>query len=311
MAYTRPTYNAADAGFLPDPYTRPAYNAADATFYAPSVSIELYLTDGGLPSDPTFEISPVITVILQDSGLPSSPVFLGTNGTVARLSDGGLPSAPSIFIAKGKVAWIYDGGLPLPPTFYGYSDPTPYIDFNGAIQYVMDLVIDGALVRVPISSWQATQQTDQDNYVQCVVPACAPYLDQINASSEFVISCVGNLLAAYGTGQVENPLVRGPVQTVQVSRGATNQSAVISGYTDALPTIADPDPAYDRTLVGIRSVSTYGTTISVRCSIDWLLRPGQRALFDSTQFVASYVNYYVTGFSNSIDAYMDVGYRSQ
>lgn len=312
MAYTRPDYDAADASwFGVGAYTRPDYDAADATFYVPLIgTIEAILADGGLPLAPEFRSNPWVVAITEDSGLPLAPSILALYGIGGHLSDGGLPSAPSFIAVKGAVSWLSDAGLPSPLEGAVYTDPTPFIDPTAAVRYVMDLVVGGELVRVPISSWQATLQTDSSGYVQCVVPACSDWLDTINAADEFVISRVGTLYPAYGGGVAEGPLARGPVQTVQVSRGATNYSAVISGYIDAEPEENDPDAIYDRELTDVRSISTYGETITARCGIDWLLRPGQRAVYGSVNFVVNYINYYVTSYASSIDAYMDVGHRS-
>jgi hypothetical protein len=311
MAYTRPDYDAADASWFAKPaYTRPDYDTADATFYEAVIgTVEAILADVGLPLDPSFTASPWIVALADETGLPAAPSFWALVGVGGWLSDGGLPSAPSFFAAKGVVVYINDEGLPSP--LYGavYTDPTPFIDPTAQIRYVMDLIVDGELVRVPISSWQATLQVDSESYVQCVVPACGVWADTINAASEFVISRVGKLYPEYGSGTAEGELARAPVQTVQLSQGGTNYSAVISGYTDALTDDEDPDSIYDRELLGIRSVQTFGDTVSIRCAIDWLLRPGQRAIYGSISFVVSYINYYVTNAAKSIDAYMDVGRR--
>jgi len=312
MAYTRPDYNDADASWLGlAAYTRLAYNDADATFYEPTIAtVEGILADGGLPAAPSFTSTPWIVSLLADDGLPAAPSILALYGVGGWLSDGGLPSAPSFVAAKGVVSWLSDEGLPSPLSGAVYTDPTPFIDPNAAVLYVMDLLVDGELVRVPISSWQATLQTDSSSYVQCVVSACGDWLDTINAATEFVVSRVGTLYPAYGGALVEGQLARGPVQTVAVSRGATNYSAVISGYIDAIEADDDPASLYDRELQDVRSVATYGETISIRCGIDWLLRPGQRAVYGSVNFVVSYINYYVTSYATSIDAYMDVGHRT-
>lgn len=311
MAYTRPAYNSADASWFSKPvYTRPAYNAADATFYLTVIStVEGILADGGLPLAPTFTSSPWIVVRSEDSGLPAAPSAVALFGIGGWLYDGGLPSAPTFTAAKGIVVTLSDAGLPSPIYAAVYTDPTPFIDPTADIRYVMDLVVNGVLVRVPISSWQATLQTDAENYVQCVVPACAIWVDTINAASEFIISRVGRLYPEYGSGVVEGEMARGPAQTIQLSQGGTNYSAVISGYTEAFASNDDPSSLFDRELLGVRSIATYGETVSVRCAIDWLLRPGQRAVYGATSFIVSYVNYYVTTSASSIDAYMDVGAR--
>lgn len=312
MAYTRPDYDAADASWLGlSAYTRPTYNSADASFYSTVITtFEGILSDGGLPSAPSFTSSPWVVALASDSGLPLAPTVLALFGVGGWLYDGGLPATPSFTAAKGIIAALSDAGLPSPLFGAVYTDPTPFIDPQADIRYVMDLVVDGQLVRVPISSWQATLQTGSDNYVQCVVPNGGVWADTINASSEFIIRRIGRLYQEYGGGVVEGELARAPTQTVALSQGGTNYSAVISGYTDAFASNSDPLSLFDRELLGIRSVATYGDTISIRCAIDWLLLPGQRVIYGSTSFVVSYINYYVTTSASSIDAYMDVGKRS-
>lgn len=313
MAYTRPDYDDAPASWFSDPYyTRPDYDDADASFYDAVVSaVEATLADGGLPLAPAFESTPWAVALVEDGGLPAPPAIHALLGTGGWLYDGGLPSAPSFVGAKGVVAWALDAGLPSPFEGAVFTDPTPIIDPNAATRYVMDLVVDGERVRVPISSWQATLQTDSSSYAQCVVPSCGVWLDTINAASEFIVSRASRLYQEYGGAEIEGQLVRAPVQTIQTSRGATNYSAVISGYMDAVEADSDdPAPIYDRQLQHVRSISGYGDTLYVRCGLDWLLQPGQRAVYGSINFVVTYINYYVTGNAKSIDAYMDVGHRT-
>jgi hypothetical protein len=83
----------------------------------------------------------------------------------------------------------------------------------------------------------------------------------------------------------------------------------MSGYGPALEEDPDPDPAGDRTLVGVRSVSTYPSGARVRCAIDWLVKPAQRAYYADTSMIVSFVNYYVTQSNSSVESYMDVGER--
>lgn len=167
----------------------------------------------------------------------------------------------------------------------------------------MDLVTPGGLVRVPISSWQATLQTDVQSYVQCVVPAATDWVPDIEVATEFVISRIGTLLDG---STIEYEMARAPAQTVSLDGGAYNYTATISGYTAALTAVENPPASLDRTLTGVRTISRNSGNTRVRCDIDWLLRPGQRAYLDAEPIIVSYVNYYVPGF----DQYMDVGDRA-
>lgn len=182
-----------------------------------------------------------------------------------------------------------------------------YHDFTAQIgdattRYVMDLATPGGLVRVPISSWQATLRTGASCYVQCVVPAVAEWADSINAATAFTIYRTASIP---GGDVVEYEMARSPLEQISMARGPTNYTATLSGYSDAFAEKEDPDATYDRTLAGIRSITTGSGKTRVRCAIDWLLRPGQRAYYgDGASFVVSFINYYVP---TGNDAYMDVG----
>ena len=143
---------------------------------------------------------------------------------------------------------------------------------------------------VPISSWQATLQTGAKNYVQGVVPAVADWIDAINDATEFVITRAADT----SVGRIEYEMARAPLEQISIARGPTNYTATLSGYSTAFAENEEPDAAYDRTLTGIRSTTTGTAATRVRCAIDWLLRPGQRAYYDEgASFVVSYINYYV------------------
>lgn len=168
--------------------------------------------------------------------------------------------------------------------------------------YVMDMATPTGTVRAPISSWQATLQTGSANYLQCVIPACEPYLVAINAATAFTVSRRAVLLDG---SVMEYPMASAPVGNTSISRGTAKYTAVLDGYGAALTADNDPPAALDRTLQDVRAVFTQASGLRVRCGVDWLLRPAQRALLGSTPFVVSYINYYVT----DGDQYMDVGER--
>jgi hypothetical protein len=174
-------------------------------------------------------------------------------------------------------------------------------DFTSAVtglltQYVMDLVTPSGLIRVPISSWQATLQTEGQSYLQCVVPACAAWVDSINAATEFVI--YRRVVLPDGT-TLEAAMASAPVSS-SLAQGGYSYSATLTGYSDSFA--IDTTPAYARTLEGLRTAFSYSGLRRIRCSIDWLLRPGQTAIADGDEFTTRYISYYV----NDGDTYMDV-----
>ncbi len=176
---------------------------------------------------------------------------------------------------------------------------------DGATHYVMDLVTPGGPVRVPISSWQATQQLGSPGYVQCAVPAVVPYVDAINAATEMIISRRAELPSG---AAVEYEMARAPVQTARFDGGPQRTTGSLSAYTPAAQADA---AALPRALRAVRSDSWGAGGRRVRCAIDWFLRPGTVAVLpEGEQFVASYINYYVTTSASGVDAYMDVGERT-
>lgn len=188
------------------------------------------------------------------------------------------------------------------PDILAYSDYSGGIPPDAIIHYSMDITTPSGLVRVPISSWQATLQVDRSNYVQCVIPAVLPWVDDIAAATRFSVVREAHFLEEI----LEQEMAFAAPQTKQFDQGPSRYTCTLSGYAEGFAQNLDPDDLYDRTLTGVRSISSTGSGIRVRCAIDWLLRPGQRAILDEdTSFVVSYINYY----SQARESYMDVGER--
>ena len=187
------------------------------------------------------------------------------------------------------------------PSVLGWHDNSGAINSDGSARYLVDLVTPDGDVRVPISSWQATLQTEAAQYVQCVVPACGTYVDDIGAATSFRIS---RELTLNDATTLEYQICEAPLQAAQFAQGTTNYTATLSGYIDAAPVLTWP-PSSARTLLGARTVFTYTSGLRVRCAIDWLLQPGMSATYQSTTFTVAFVQYFVNG----TDAYMDVGQR--
>ncbi len=136
------------------------------------------------------------------------------------------------------------------------------------------------------------------------MPACAPWLDAIQAAEEFAVSRIGRYR---DSSPVEVLFARAPLQSATLDRGPFNHTASLSGYFPAYPAAPLPDERFDRPLRGVRSVSSFASGTRIRCSIDWFLRPGQRAVWQDLILPVSYINIYATGNL----AYMDVGHRVQ
>lgn len=235
-----------------------------------------------------------ITLLLGE-GSPSVDALISAEGPLGAPELLGRVHAAAFISVEGPLLYAVS------PAVLGWHDFSGAINGAGVARYYMDLITPGGDVRVPISSWQATLQTDSAQYVQCVVPACAEWVDDITDATAFRLS---RLLTLSSGATLEYQIAQAPLDTVQFAQGSTNHSATLSGYIDAAPVLTWPDGT-ERTLTGVQSIYTYSSGLRVRCAIDWLLQPGQSAQVGETVFTASYINYIVSG----NEAYMDVGER--
>lgn len=195
------------------------------------------------------------------------------------------------------------------PSPLGASRIVCILDFTGALdpddqdRYVMDLIVDEQPLRLKISSWQATIQSGRANYVQAVIPAAGEWIDAIQGAQYFVVSRRSKTI---GGEWIEHEMARAPVEQWSLDQGPQRATATISGYTAVPLDTGDTTAAsYTRQLPGLRSLSLSPGGVRARCAIDWLLRPGHRAIAGAQNFVVSYINYYV----NANDSYCDVGER--
>jgi len=202
---------------------------------------------------------------------------------------------------------VINGG-PIGAAPIGAAYDEPFVDWSADIDpitaqtYYACEIDDGVLVaiRPPISSWQATVQTDRASYAQAVIPAATAWVSAINDRADGELVIYRGVRYSDGSTQ-ETELARAPLNDVRFDAGPTNATMTISGYAVLPP----PTGALTRTLANVRSESNSGG-FRVRCDIDWFLRPGHTAISRGTSFVVSYINYY----ANASSEYMDVGERA-
>ena len=235
-------------------------------------------------------------------GAPAIQAFV----TVMRLA---RAAAPGPLGATRSLASVPLAGWATAPSPLSALATLAYHDFTAQLgdvitRYAMDLITPTGPVRVPISSWQATLQTSGSNYVQCVIPACSAWADLINTATAFVIYRTAH---PPGLPAIEYEMTSAPAEQVQFDRGPSRYTCTLSGYAEGFAENDDPATTFDRVLTGVRSISSGTGGMRVRCAVDWLLRPGQRAIVRSDSFVVSYINYYSP---SGFDSYMDVGSRT-
>lgn len=234
-----------------------------------------------------------ISIRLQEAEPPIPPV----EGRAS--ADGPLGTAETLGKYGSAARSAVDGPLQSPSvlTFFNFDA----LVAGRSPRYVCDLVLANSTKRVPISSWQATLQTDASCYGQIVIPIATGYIDDALDATHFVV--YRRVILADGS-PYDYEMVRAAVNDVQTYRGGTGESIVMSGYFAAFAANTNPSASFNRTLKDIRTYSTGLQNMRVRSAIDWTLRPGHRAFINqSTSFIVSFVNYYV--FLG--DEYMDVG----
>jgi len=210
----------------------------------------------------------------------------------------GLPSA---VLEMAKAAFVSLPSPLAPPKASVLCDFTSLIT-DTTERYVVQLT-GNPVVSVPVSSWQATVQKGQQSFLQVVVPAASQYLSELSSrlsTGEFIV-----LRETEIDGQtVRSEMARARIDDVTINEGPTNSTATVRGYTTAFD---DSVSAQTVTLRKVRSRSqTLGGASRVRCSIDWLLRPGQTVTDGEVTFDVAYINYFVPTVG---DSYMDVGTR--
>ena len=195
------------------------------------------------------------------------------------------------------------GSAPSPlgaPSVFGLNDFTAGASASGQ-QYVM-IVTGSPLLRVPISSWQATVQLDNANFLQAVIPAAGPYVAEIaarQATEEFIVYKASTV----GGEEFLEELARAPIEETPLYEGGYNTTLVLRGYTDASTAPATPKT---RVMSDIQTQSTDAAGLTrTRCAIDWFLRPGDTATIEGDDITVAYINYYAT----NGQYYMDIGDR--
>jgi hypothetical protein len=263
----------------------------------------------GMADGPSMLQVPAALAAVPPRGLIVLPPVFGVAAAIGSTAVQSIIALPPVFSAVVVVARQYPTAQSVVNSvlgsarMVGFTDYTAFVDPVAPTYYVADFVTPGGAVRLPVSSWQATLQTGQQSYVQCVVPGVLAYVDEINSATSFSITRRAALLDG---DAVEEAMAAAPISFVQFAQGTANYTANVNGYApgfvagDALP------PMYDRRLAGIRTIFGGAGGYRVRCAIDWLLRPTQRAfLNDETPFTVSFISYYV----GRGDAYMDIGQR--
>lgn len=238
-----------------------------------------------------------ITGIARAPGLPDAPQAVGQNTRVVHAEVPGLPSEPTTFVVQ-----TITGTGPFPsPLEPPRVVATVEYDNAQAVgdNYLGELIdADGNVTTVPISSWQATLSSSNKNYAQMVVPNAAPFNEALSSAVEFRVIRVRTIQGL----EARLTMAQCEANTVTNSRGISKNTSTVSGYSD--PYGDELATTSVRELQGVRSFSSGGTGMRIRCDIDELVKPGRRVTWlTDADFIVGFVNLYVNG----SQAYMDVG----
>lgn len=156
-------------------------------------------------------------------------------------------------------------------------------------------------IDVPISSWQATLNLgDSASFLQIVVPALPELISSIAARPNGMIVLRSEKTTPTEVSFIEE-IARTPIGNMMLSRGASNASIVLNGYTNDIITGEGV-----RVLRNVMTESVFSGQRRMRAQFDPLVRPGVTVQFEATTMPAQWVSYYATGAGQ---AYMEIGER--
>ena len=272
-----------------------------------SPSLEVLSAKTFIISAPSALGSPAAVVSLADAIRLSSLSPLGTPSVAILSAENFNLSAPSALGSPSVALMIAEAVRISVPTPLGEPALNTLNNFSALAEgrpqkYVMRVTGD-PVVQIPISSWQATLQTDRESYTQCVAPAIPAYADILAERMGIEQFIIYRTVEIQGE-TLETEMARAELTTIIVQQGAFNETATISGYTNSFGATSSLAATE---LTGIRSTrQTLGGSTSIRSDIDWNLRPGQDVTGDGITFTTDYISYYVT---KDGQAYMDSGAR--
>lgn len=149
--------------------------------------------------------------------------------------------------------------------------------------------VDGlADLLIPISSFQSTVRDGDPSYLACVIPNSVAYVADIIARTNGDIVIKKGYKLDDGSIQAEE-ICRVDYESLQIARGAHNDSATISGHK----TTSSSNPKS----ITLTEVSYYGLQVdgkrTYRAQPDLFLRVGDTAVYGAESIVVGQISYIV------------------
>lgn len=273
------------------PAATPALSSIDLSGAGPSPSDPAGVIQEELGFLP--QISAAFVVAGQvDSALDFSAQLAAISGSGATIS-AALGFEVSISAESAPFFGQISATLEFTPRITGFQD-WAFVLTELEIQEIYTLTITGAAdglpdIQVPMSTWQATHQAaPRQNYLQASIPGGDNWIDELQArqNGELVIS--KGFRFPDGTVRTEE-ILRSDFGDLRYDRGPGSYTLTVSGYQPGRP-----EQTGRRTLSGVRSISMTGGRRRARCAIDLFLQPGMTVAGGGLEFVADYINYYVS-----------------
>lgn len=141
---------------------------------------------------------------------------------------------------------------------------------------------------IPISSFQSTMRDGDPSYLACVIPNSVAYVTDIIARTNGDIVIRKGYRLDDGSAQTEE-IIRVDYESLQIARGANNDSATISGHK----TTSSSNPK----TVTLNDVSYYGLQTdgkrTYRALPDLFLRVGDTAVYGAESIIVGQISYIV------------------
>jgi hypothetical protein len=209
-----------------------------------------------------------------------------------------IPSAHLVLTARAT-AWG-EVSCSVPQTSLELSGHQPYQSWSlsknrlATLQNIYLCVLTGvddgvADLIIPISSFQSTMRDGDPSYLACVVPNSIDFVAAIAARPNGDIVIRKGYKFSDGTTQTEE-ICRVDYESLQISRGAHSDSAILSGHK----TITSTDPKS----VTLANTSFYGLQAdgkkTFRADPDLFLRVGDTAVYGAESIIVEQISYMVS-----------------
>lgn len=151
-------------------------------------------------------------------------------------------------------------------------------------------------LRVPMSSFQATMRRQGKSFLQAIVPAGDAVLTALEYGALMRVE-LGYYYPSDDEFDGLEVIASAPLEIIRSDEGPSRHTLTLSGYGGSAQ-----NASITRALQGVSTRSINQGRRRVRCSVDLLLRPGDRAIdLDGSSFVIDQIQYFVNATSAAME----------